>query len=90
MVDVTDSKSVGGDTVWVRVPPPAPKSLLPSGGRDFAFFIVTFCQRRPGFSFGNLVTNYHAKVLTNSGGGAMIAPSNREAPPATPKNQILK
>ena len=23
MVDVTDSKSVGGDTVWVRVPPPA-------------------------------------------------------------------
>ncbi len=24
MVDVTDSKSVGGDTVWVRVPPPAP------------------------------------------------------------------
>ena len=25
LVDVTDSKSVGGDTVWVRVPPPAPK-----------------------------------------------------------------
>ena len=25
MVDVTDSKSVGGDTVWVRVPPPAPR-----------------------------------------------------------------
>ena len=25
MVDVTDSKSVGGDTVWVRVPPPAPE-----------------------------------------------------------------
>ena len=24
MVDVTDSKSVGGNTVWVRVPPPAP------------------------------------------------------------------
>ena len=24
LVDVTDSKSVGGDTVWVRVPPPAP------------------------------------------------------------------
>ncbi len=23
MVDVTDSKSVGGNTVWVRVPPPA-------------------------------------------------------------------
>ena len=25
LVDVTDSKSVGSDTVWVRVPPPAPK-----------------------------------------------------------------
>ena len=24
MVDVTDSKSVGGNIVWVRVPPPAP------------------------------------------------------------------
>ena len=26
MADVTDSKSVGSDTVWVRVPPPAPSS----------------------------------------------------------------
>lgn len=24
LVDLTDSKSVGSDTVWVRVPPPAP------------------------------------------------------------------
>ena len=36
MVDVTDSKSVGGDTVWVRVPPLAPKSLQPFGCGDFA------------------------------------------------------
>ena len=35
MVDVTDSKSVGGDTVWVRVPPLAPKSLQPFGCGDF-------------------------------------------------------
>ena len=28
MADVTDSKSVGGDTVWVQVPPPAPHSDL--------------------------------------------------------------
>ena len=25
LVDVTDSKSVGGNIVWVRVPPPAPR-----------------------------------------------------------------
>ena len=24
LVDVADSKSAGGDTMWVRVPPPAP------------------------------------------------------------------
>ena len=24
MADATDSKSVGSDTVWVQVPPPAP------------------------------------------------------------------
>ena len=26
LADVTDSKSVDGDIVWVRVPPPAPKA----------------------------------------------------------------
>ena len=30
LVDVTDSKSVGSDTVWVRVPPPAPRSYNPN------------------------------------------------------------
>ena len=28
---MTDSKSVGGDIVWVRVPPPAPKRASPLG-----------------------------------------------------------
>ena len=28
MVDVADSKSAGGDSVWVRVPPPAPKQKV--------------------------------------------------------------
>ena len=27
MVDVADSKSAGGDSVWVRVPPPAPPEM---------------------------------------------------------------
>ena len=37
LADVTDSKSVGSDTVWVRVPPPAPrkKSLLSTDKGDF-------------------------------------------------------
>ena len=29
LVDVADSKSAGGDTVWVRVPPPAPVQKFP-------------------------------------------------------------
>ena len=35
LADVTDSKSVGGDTVWVRVPPPAPKHSPPPWGAGF-------------------------------------------------------
>ena len=37
LADVTDSKSVDGDIVWVRVPPPAPtkKSLLFTDKGDF-------------------------------------------------------
>ena len=36
MADVTDSKSVGSDTVWVQVPLPAPKKALAAAG---AFFV---------------------------------------------------
>ena len=53
MVDVTDSKSVGGDTVWVRVPPPAPSGrnnldilsakLRVPGGCDLLFFKFSSC-----------------------------------------------
>ena len=35
MADVTDSKSVGGDTVWVQVPPPAPEKTT---GENLSFF----------------------------------------------------
>ena len=42
MVDEEDSKSFGRDTVWVRVPPPAPKhsnpNLLPIG-ETFGFVV---------------------------------------------------
>ena len=44
LADVTDSKSVGSDTVWVRVPPPAPNqynpNLFPLGdGLGFVVFL---------------------------------------------------
>ncbi len=32
MVDVADSKSAGGDTVWVRAPPPVPNKQRPHRG----------------------------------------------------------
>ena len=47
LADVTDSKSVDGDIVWVRVPPPAPNStnpnLMPIGeGFGFVVFLNDF------------------------------------------------
>ena len=37
LADVTDSKSVVGDNVWVRVPLPAPKNGSPCEALDFHF-----------------------------------------------------
>ena len=42
MVDVADSKSAGGDSVWVRVPPPAPNQYNPNPfpvGDGFGFIV---------------------------------------------------
>ena len=43
LADVTDSKSVGSDTVWVRVPPPAPNQYNPNQifliGDGFGLFV---------------------------------------------------
>ena len=39
LVDVTDSKSVGGNIVWVRVPPPAP---IKDGYFDIVTVLILF------------------------------------------------
>ena len=43
LADVTDSKSVDGNIVWVRVPPPAPKQYNPNQifpvGDGFGLFV---------------------------------------------------
>ena len=43
MVDVTDSKSVGGDIVWVRVPLPAPETLLGLRDKGVFLFSIAMC-----------------------------------------------
>ena len=40
MVDVTDSKSVGGNIVWVRVPPPAPINPIVNDTFTMGFIFV--------------------------------------------------
>ena len=54
LVDVADSKSAGGDTMWVRVPPPAPAQRFPP---PFRFRLAAktalwweFLRFRPGFA----------------------------------------
>ena len=39
LADVTDSKSVGGNTVWVRLPPSAPRKGRHSNGVAFLFLL---------------------------------------------------
>ena len=48
LVDVADSKSAGGDSVWVRVPPPAPKSHPDFDRVRVRFFFLIF-DIFPGF-----------------------------------------
>ena len=54
MVDVADSKSAGGDSVWVRVPPPAPSSeTLDTSAFEassVSFFIYALSTKRFSFS----------------------------------------
>ena len=47
LVDVTDSKSVGSDTVWVRVPPPAPCKDAYFDTMGIEICVLIFCLKPP-------------------------------------------
>ena len=59
MVDEEDSKSFGSDTVWVRVPPPAPNQYNPNQifliGDGFGLFV--FFEKFENTHFRNGVVN---------------------------------
>ena len=72
LVDVTDSKSVGGDIVWVRVPPPAPNQYNPNLfpiGNGFGLFVFFGCYGTPHFrkevqrKWGAMTTENNHKVI---------------------------
>ena len=50
MVDVADSKSAGGDSVWVRVPPPAPSSEKLDTSAFEASSVFPFLQQEASIS----------------------------------------
>ena len=50
MVDVADSKSAGGDSVWVRVPPPAPASETLDTSAFEASSVFPFLQQEASIS----------------------------------------
>ena len=60
LADVTDSKSVGSDTVWVRVPPPAPEILNAEAFGIFSFFTIHSSPNSHSDIFGK------EKVISNS------------------------
>ena len=55
LADVTDSKSVGSNTVRVRPPPPAPEKHLPVSGRRFLVLAVEIQRNATQAGFGNAV-----------------------------------
>ena len=85
LVDVTDSKSVGGNIVWVRVPPPAPRCRGRHIVRGDFFTKVTshsFCRdsfpnrtRCAGLRFGSAAARRFFLLQENR--GCLIVPSKR-------------
>ena len=71
MADEADSKSVGGNTVWVQVPPPAPRrnglrSIQKAQPKGWAFLIPL---RHSSFSPRNFASQIFAGALAALPGG---------------------
>ena len=66
LVDVTDSKSVGGDTVWVRVPPPAPKKEQTQVCSFFVFSRIFYISR-VGFFIDNTFLWFYTITWSDMG-----------------------
>ena len=82
LADVTDSKSVGGDTVWVRVPPPAPEEGVPIGCPLFCYRGTrNEFQRRQAPAQAALAANSLADCLRNERRVPPPAPENRKSRP---------
>ena len=62
LVDVADSKSAGGDSVWVRVPPPAPSSETLDTSVFEASGVFFFVNKKCDFSV--LVLSVFSPVLS--------------------------
>ena len=66
---MTDSKSVGSDTVWVRVPPPAPNKRRYHDGISSCFMFVgrepTLCKVRRPSADGRAASNRRRRHLTS-------------------------
>ena len=71
LADETDSKSVGGDTVWVRPPPPAYKKASPGVSCLRAFFCIAVVRGRTG---------RRAAARNQQSSGLLVSP--RETQPA--------
>ena len=78
MVDVADSKSAGGDTVWVRAPPPVPNKQRPHRG---CCLFLAFGARTRG-----LLAKRWERFATRGG----LPHTAGRAPPPVPRRRKLR
>ena len=63
MVYSADSKSVGGNTVWVRIPPPAPEYDASYYQREIINMPDMVGNKRPGMRCSRLIISQSLNTL---------------------------